>query len=50
MDHQSFWLDMKILWLTAWHVIARKDVAKDGHATVDEFFGTEKDRTTEGTK
>ncbi|MDH4202562.1 MAG: sugar transferase [Phycisphaerae bacterium] len=40
VDHQSFWLDMKILWLTAWHVIARKDIAKEGHATVDEFFGT----------
>ena len=41
VDHQSFWLDIKILWLTAWHVINRKDVAKDGHATVDEFLGTE---------
>ena len=41
VDHQSFWLDIKILWLTLWHVIARKDVAKDGHATVDEFMGTE---------
>ena len=40
VDHHSFWLDMKILWLTLWHVVARKDVAKDGHATVDEFFGS----------
>ena len=40
VDNQSFWLDMKILWLTAWHVIARKDIAKEGHATVDEFLGT----------
>ena len=40
VDHQSFGLDMKILALTVWHVIRRKDVAKDGHATVDEFMGT----------
>ena len=40
VDHQSVWLDIKILWLTLWHVIARKDIAKEGHATVDEFMGT----------
>jgi sugar transferase EpsL len=40
VDHQSFGLDMKILWLTAWHVIARRGIAKEGHATVDEFFGS----------
>jgi len=39
VDHRSFWLDVKILAITAWHVIARKDVAQDGHATVDEFMG-----------
>lgn len=43
VDHQCFWLDLKILALTVWHVIDRKDVAKDGHATVDEFMGTKKD-------
>lgn len=41
VDHRSFWLDMKILWRTLWHVIARKDIAKEGHATVDEFMGNE---------
>jgi sugar transferase EpsL len=40
VDHQSFWLDIKILAITAWQVIKRSDIAKDGHATVDEFFGT----------
>lgn len=39
VDHRSFWLDVKILAITAWHVIARKDVAQEGHATVDEFMG-----------
>lgn len=43
VDHRSLWLDAKILALTAWHVIRRKDIAKDGHVTVDEFMGTKKD-------
>jgi sugar transferase EpsL len=43
VDHQSFWLDIKILAITAWQVIKRSDIAKEGHATVDEFFGTNSD-------
>ena len=42
VDHRTFGLDLKILALTAWHVVRRKDVAKDGHATVDEFMGSSK--------
>jgi len=42
VDHQSLWLDVRILFLTVWHVIRRKDIAKEGHATVDEFMGTKK--------
>jgi sugar transferase EpsL len=40
VDHQSFWLDMKILALTVGHVFSRHGVAKEGHATVDEFMGS----------
>ena len=40
VDNQSFGLDLKILALTTWQVIRRSDIAKDGHATVDEFFGS----------
>ena len=40
VEHQSFGLDMKILAMTVRHVVARKDIAKDGHATVDEFMGS----------
>jgi sugar transferase EpsL len=47
VDHRSFWLDLKILAMTAWHVIDRKDVAKEGHATVDEFMGSGGKGTTE---
>lgn len=42
VDHRSLWLDFKILTRTLWHVICRKGVAKEGHATVDEFMGTQK--------
>lgn len=42
VDNQSVWLDIKILARTVWQVIARKDIAKEGHATVDEFMGTTK--------
>ena len=45
VDNRSFWLDLKILWLTLWHVISRKGVAKEGYATVDEFMGTKADNT-----
>jgi sugar transferase EpsL len=40
VDHSSLWLDLKILAMTFWHVIRRKDINKEGHATVDEFMGT----------
>ena len=40
VDHWSLWLDMKILFCTFWQVINRQNIAKQGHATVDEFFGT----------
>ena len=45
VDHQSLWLDLKILFLTVWQVVKRSDVAKEGHATVDEFMGTKKQTT-----
>ena len=48
VDHQSFWLDMKILALTVRHVFSRHGVAKEGHATVDEFWGTQGGPPAEG--
>lgn len=41
VDHQSLWLDLKILLLTVLLVFKGEGVSKDGHATVDEFMGTE---------
>jgi len=45
VDHHNLWLDIKIIARTVWHVIARKNIAKDGHATVDEFMGTNNSST-----
>ena len=39
VDHQSFWLDLKILWMTLLQVAARKDVSAKGHVTMPEFLG-----------
>jgi len=40
VEHRSLWLDLKILIQTVWQVINRKDVAKEGHVTTEEFMGT----------
>lgn len=42
VDHWSFGLDMKILWLTVVQVLTGANVAQDGHATVPEFRGNTK--------
>ncbi|MBI4847499.1 MAG: sugar transferase [Nitrospirae bacterium] len=44
VDHQSFWLDMKILLLTAWKVLKREGVNQLHHATTEAFKGTSTDR------
>lgn len=41
VDHQSFWLDLKILWLTLWQVVRRDGIRHEGHATMPAFTGTE---------
>ena len=39
VDHWSFWLDIKILFLTIWKVIKREGITQPGHATAEEFMG-----------
>ncbi len=39
VDHSSFWLDMKILWMTLVKVLKREGISADGHATMPEFLG-----------
>ncbi len=40
VDNQSFWLDMKILWLTFLKVVKRSDISSDTAATMEKFEGT----------
>jgi len=39
VDHQSFWLDIKILFLTPWKVFKREGISQPGQATAEEFKG-----------
>jgi sugar transferase EpsL len=39
VDHWSFWLDLKILFLTPWKVFKREGISQPGHATTEEFKG-----------
>ena len=39
VEHLSFWLDMKILWMTLVKVIKREGVSAKGHVTMEKFKG-----------
>ena len=39
VDNRSFWLDLKILWLTVWHVVSQRGVNQPGEATMQPFKG-----------
>jgi lipopolysaccharide/colanic/teichoic acid biosynthesis glycosyltransferase len=39
VEKQSFYLDLKIVWMTFFKVIQRKGISANGHATMEEFFG-----------
>jgi lipopolysaccharide/colanic/teichoic acid biosynthesis glycosyltransferase len=40
VDHRSFWLDVKILWLTLLKVVRSEGVNQPGHATMPRFTGS----------
>ena len=40
VDNRSFWLDMKILWLTVKKVIRSEGVSQQNHVTMEEFRGS----------
>lgn len=42
VDHQSLWLDIKILWLTVRKVLIREGIQEAGQATASPFRGGEK--------
>jgi lipopolysaccharide/colanic/teichoic acid biosynthesis glycosyltransferase len=39
VDHRSFALDLRILWMTLLAVVLRSGISADGHATMPEFEG-----------
>ena len=41
VDNQSFWLDIKILFLTVKKVVFKENISADNHATMPFFSGTE---------
>lgn len=43
VDHQSFWLDLRILAMTAQKVFSSRDVSARGHVTMPEFMGNEEE-------
>ncbi|WP_276573962.1 sugar transferase [Comamonas thiooxydans] len=42
VDHQSLWLDIKILWLTVKRVLVRDGISAEGEATMRKFTGHKK--------
>lgn len=39
VDHASFFLDFRILWMTCLRVIRRSGISSQGHATMPQFMG-----------
>jgi len=39
VENQSFWFDMRILWMTIKKVIKREGISADGEATMSKFTG-----------
>jgi len=40
VDNQSFWLDIKILWMTIQKVILRDGISQNNHVSMDKFKGS----------
>jgi len=40
VDHQSFLLDMRILFTTAWKVLSREGISQEGFVAAEEFMGS----------
>jgi sugar transferase EpsL len=45
VDHQSFWLDLKIIGMTLWKVFKREGINPLGQETVEFFRGVKTQRT-----
>jgi lipopolysaccharide/colanic/teichoic acid biosynthesis glycosyltransferase len=40
VENRSLWLDVKILWLTAWKMLKREGISAPGEATMPRFKGS----------
>jgi sugar transferase EpsL len=47
VENQSFWLDVKILWMTFFKVLRSEGISKEGHATMTKFMGQETNASNE---
>ena len=45
VDHRTFWLDIKILFMTLGKIFKREGISAPGSVTAPEFMGTEKNRS-----
>jgi sugar transferase EpsL len=41
VDHRSFWLDLKILWITMFKVMQAEGISGEGTVTMSEFMGSD---------
>ena len=46
VDNQSFWLDLRILWLTLRKVVVREGISAPGDATMPPFTGSHRESET----
>jgi sugar transferase EpsL len=37
VDHQTFWLDLRIICMTLWKVLKREGISQKGHVTIEKF-------------
>ena len=44
IEHQSFWLDLRIFLITIWKVLSREGISAAGEATMAVFTGTPSDQ------
>ncbi len=43
VDHHTFWLDLKIIWLTLIRVLKSEGISEEGHETMSKFTGKKED-------
>jgi len=44
VEHHTFWLDLRIIAMTAWRMLRPQGIAQPGHATMSKFTGSQRGR------